>query len=76
MFNAAHAAQRPEVRGFVEFYLAQAQDLIREVGYIPLPPRAYELALAKLASGTTGSVFEGHSEVGVDIEELLQRTPK
>ena len=71
--NAAHAAERPEVKGFVEFYLAEAQELIREVGYIPLPDRAYELALGKLESGHTGTVFEGHSEVGVEIEELLQR---
>lgn len=71
--NAAHAAERPEVKGFVEYYLAEAQALIREVGYIPLPDRAYELALARLASGDTGTVFEGHSEVGVEIEELLQR---
>ena len=74
--NAQHAAERPEVREFVEFYLAQAQPLISEVGYIPLPPRAYELALAKLENGVTGTVFEGHSEVGVDIEELLQRQPR
>jgi phosphate transport system substrate-binding protein len=74
--NAVHVAERPEVREFVEFYLQQAQPLISEVGYIPLPPRAYELALGKLANGTVGTVFEGHSEVGVDIEELLQRQPK
>ena len=74
--NAEHVAERPEVREFVEFYLQQAQPLISEVGYIPLPPRAYELALGKLANGTVGTVFEGHSEVGVDIEELLQRQPK
>ena len=74
--NADAVQQRPELREFVEYYLGHAQDLIREVGYVPLPDRAYELALGRLARGDTGSVFEGHSEVGVRIEELLERTPK
>jgi phosphate transport system substrate-binding protein len=74
--NADAARERPEVRAFVEFYLGHAQELIREVGYVELPARAYELALGRLARGETGSVFEGHSEVGVRIDELLERTPK
>lgn len=74
--NAAHLVERPEVRAFVEFYLREAQPLISEVGYVPLPPRAYELALGKVANGVTGTVFEGHSEVGVDIETLLERQPR
>jgi phosphate transport system substrate-binding protein len=74
--NADAVAQRPEVRQFIEFYLGNAQELIREVGYVPLPDRAYELALARVERGETGTVFEGHSEVGVRVEELLQRTPR
>lgn len=74
--NADAVNRRPELREFVEFYLTHAQDLIREVGYVPLPDEAYQLALARLSRGDTGSVFEGHSEVGVRVEELLQRTPK
>jgi len=74
--NADHVQARPEIRQFVEFFLSEAAELITEVGYIPLPERAYELALARLTRGDTGTVFEGHSEVGVAVEELLQRTPK
>jgi phosphate transport system substrate-binding protein len=69
----AQEAQRPEVRDFVNFYLNQAIPLIEEVKYIPLPPRAYELAMDKFANGRTGTVFEGHSEIGVSIEDLLLR---
>lgn len=71
--NAKAAAERPEVREFVEFYLTEAIALIEEVKYIPLPPRAYELAREKFRAGKVGTVFEGHSEIGVRIEDLLQR---
>lgn len=71
--NASHAAERPEVREFVEYYLTEAVELIEEVKYIPLPPRAYELGRAKFRAGATGTVFEGHSEIGVSIEDLLKR---
>ncbi len=74
--NADHVQARAEIRQFVEFFLSEADELITEVGYIPLPKRAYELALGRLTRGDTGTVFEGHSEVGVAVEELLQRTPK
>jgi phosphate transport system substrate-binding protein len=74
--NAAAVESRPELRDFVEFYLGHAHELISEVGYVPLPDRAYELARGRLARGETGSVFEGHSEVGVRVEELLSRTPR
>jgi len=74
--NADHAKARPEVTQFIEFFLKEAKELITEVGYIPLPDRAYELALERLARGDTGTVFEGHSDVGVAVEELLLRTPK
>jgi phosphate transport system substrate-binding protein len=74
--NAEHASARAEVTQLVEFFLKEAKELITEVGYIPLPDRAYELALGRLARSETGTVFEGHSEVGVSVETLLERVPK
>lgn len=71
--NAKAADEREEVREFVEFFLTESQPLIEEVKYIPLPQRAYDLALAKFRNRQAGTVFEGHSEIGVSVEELLQR---
>lgn len=71
--NAKQAAERPELREFVRFYLKESQALITEVGYIPLPDSAYELAAERLANNVTGTVFDGHSEVGVSVESLLRR---
>ncbi len=69
------AALRPEVSAFVEFYLTHGAALVNEAHYIALPPRAYELALARFHKGTTGSLFmvAGGSQVGVTVESLLAR---
>ncbi len=65
--------ERAEVKEFVEFYLKNAPQLVREVKYIPLPPKAYELAMERLKKKKTGSMFGGEPEVGVKIEDLLKR---
>ena len=39
------AAQRAEVKEFIQFYLSDGAKLVKEVGYVPLPPQAYKLAL-------------------------------
>lgn len=73
IYVSKEAAQRPEVKRFVEFYLEQAPQLVREVGYIALPAEAYRLALQRFRNQVTGSVFAGSgARVGVSVEELLQ----
>ena len=66
------AADRSGVQEFVNFYLTHAVELVSEVGYIPLPERAYDLAIKRFQNGVTGSLFAGSgSRVGVTVEELL-----
>jgi phosphate transport system substrate-binding protein len=66
------SADRPEVKAFVEFYLQNAAKLAKEVGYVPLPKRAYALAMARFQKRITGSMFGAKgSQVGVSIEKLL-----
>jgi phosphate transport system substrate-binding protein len=61
------------VRQFVGFYLdpENAELLVEEVGYVPLPTKAYELAQRNFDERHTGTAFAGGSQVGVAIEELL-----
>jgi len=68
------SADKPHVARFVEYYLSteHAPALVKEVGYVPLPEKAYEMAQAKFAKRTTGTVFHG-AEVGIGIEELMAR---
>jgi phosphate transport system substrate-binding protein len=70
------AAKRPEVKEFIEFYLSEGAELVKEVGYVPLPPQAYKLALQHFNASKLGTVFGGTSEVGVTIDALLAREGK
>lgn len=68
------AAAKPIVKAFVQSFMANAPTLVREVGYIPFPPEAYKLVLARFERGVTGSLFQGKgSQVGVTIKDLLAR---
>ena len=74
IYVSTKAAERAEVRQFVDFYLTAGPPLVREVGYIPLPARAYSLAKARFEKRVAGSVFGGKgSQVGVSVEQLLER---
>jgi len=73
IYVSAAAAERPEVRQFVEFYLTDGPPLAAEAGFVPLPERASQLALEHFRAGRVGSVFGGIPEVGVTIEQLLER---
>ncbi len=67
------AMKRPEVREFIEFYLLNAQTLVEQAKYVPLPSEAYELAKEHIQKGKVGTAFAGHSEVGMKIEDLMKK---
>lgn len=73
IYVAEKSYQRPEVKLFVEFFLSEGPALIREVKYVPLPEKAYEIAREHLKKNKLGTVFGGHSEVGIKIEELMKK---
>jgi len=64
---------RPEVKQFVEFYLKNASELVKQVKYVPLPASAYTTAQEHINQGKVGTVFGGKAEVGIKIEDLLKR---
>lgn len=68
--------ERPEVKSFAEFYVKNAARLVQEVKYVPLPSTAYKLASEHLAKKKLGTVFDGHSEVGMKIEDLMKKESK
>jgi len=67
---------KPEVKEFVEFYMKNGSKIAKEVKYVPLPAKAYEVNLDHLAKGKKGTVFDGVAEVGVTIEALQAREAK
>ena len=76
IYVKAKSLERQEVKDFVDFYLKNAAKLAKEVKYIALPKKAYELAAEHVAKKKIGTVFGGTAEVGVKIEELMTREGK
>ncbi|MET0536188.1 MAG: PstS family phosphate ABC transporter substrate-binding protein [Steroidobacter sp.] len=76
IYVSSKAVGRAEVREFVQFFLSEGSALAGEVGFVPLPEQAAQLALKHFNDGRTGSVFGGVPEVGVTIEDLLSREAK
>jgi len=68
------AIARPEVKEFVDFYLAtDSKELVSEVGYIPMAEEIYTAVQARFEGEQTGSVFGGESTVGVKLKEVLAK---
>ncbi len=67
------AAQRPEVRAFIEYFLTEGNALTREVGFVPLTEQAAAQTLGRFQEVRLGTVFGGVPAVGVTIEDVLQR---
>ena len=76
IYVSAKDAKTPEVARFVEFMMANAPNLIKEVNYLPLPDNAYKTGLARFKATEIGTMFDGGSEIGVSIEDILKKKPK
>ncbi|HEY5761692.1 MAG TPA: PstS family phosphate ABC transporter substrate-binding protein [Rhodocyclaceae bacterium] len=76
IYVSAKALEKPEVKEFVEFYMANATTLVKEVKYVPLPAAIYKSNLDHVAKKKVGTVFGGESDVGTRIEDLVKREAK
>jgi phosphate transport system substrate-binding protein len=70
------ASKKPEVNEFTKFYLSSGTQLVPQVKYIALPAKAYEMGIEHLNKGKMGTVFGGHSEVGLKVEDLMKKEGK
>lgn len=68
--------KKEKVKEFVNFYLTKSTELIPQVKLIALPKKAYEIGQEHVKKNKLGTVFGGHSEVGLKIEELMKREGK
>ena len=71
VYVSTASLERPEVQAFVDFYLTEGADLVREVGYVPLSPHEYALVAQRANERVVGSMFGGGQEVGSSLEVLL-----
>jgi len=71
----AESAKRPEVRAFVDFYLANAQKIVEhpKVNYVAMPNALYEFDKKRFADGITGSVMATAPPGTTDLIELYKK---
>lgn len=67
------ALARPEVQQLVDFYIANVGKLAEEVGYVPLGDQGYRLVADHFAKRVPGTLFGEGSQVGMTIEQLLDK---
>jgi phosphate transport system substrate-binding protein len=72
----AKSYDRPEVKQFVEYYMKNADRLVREVKYVPLPAKAYAYNLEHIQRKQLGTKFGGENKVGLTIEALMKMEAK
>ncbi len=72
----AKSLERQEVKDFVAFYMKNADKLVREVKYVPLPAKAYTHNTESTDKKVLGTKFGGENKIGLTIEQLMQLEAK
>jgi phosphate transport system substrate-binding protein len=70
IYVAKSAAERPEVKAFVDFYIANAAELGSDVGYVQFPANFYGLLEARWEAGKVGTMYSS-SAAGKTLAQLL-----
>jgi len=68
----AKSAAKPEVKEFIDYFNRNADTLVREVKYVPLPAKAYSYNLDTLGKMRLGTKFDGENKVGLTIDDLMK----
>jgi phosphate transport system substrate-binding protein len=72
----AKSASKPEVREFLAYFNKNADKLVKEVKYVPLPAKAYSYNMETLGKMRLGTKFDGENKVGLTIEQLMTMEAK
>ncbi|AKH36964.1 MULTISPECIES: PstS family phosphate ABC transporter substrate-binding protein [Nitrosomonas] len=73
IYVSIKAAEKPEVKQFIEFYLKNALLQVKKAEFVPLPPSAYRIMLEHFNNKRAGSVFNGKPAIGLTIDEMIRR---
>lgn len=76
IYVSAKALEKTEVKQFVDFYMANAAKISKEVKYVPLPDKVYKANLDHITKKRVGTIFGGKNEIGLTVEELVKREAK
>lgn len=76
VYVSTKAAERPEIKEFVEYYMTHGAKLAKEVKYVPLPAKAYAHNMEQFKAMKKGTKFGGENKVGLTIDELMKLEAK
>lgn len=66
------AAERPEVKEFVQYYLTGGRALVSQVGYIRIPDTVYQVALKRFEAGVVGTVYSPNVPTSTKLEVIFK----
>lgn len=72
----AKSLDKPEVRKFVEYFMANASRISKEVKYVPFSDTVYQANMNHIKNKRVGTIFGGKNEVGMTVEDLVKREAK
>lgn len=76
IYIKAESLKKLGVREFGLFYMNNGARLAKQVKYVELPNTAYQNGAQRIINSIKGTAFDGKSQIGVSITELLARQPK
>jgi phosphate transport system substrate-binding protein len=76
IYVSSKSLEKPDVKAFVDYYMAQVPKTSAEVKYISLPEAAYTKINEKVKAKKFGTVFGGKEAIGLKIDEILAKESK
>lgn len=76
IYVSKKSVARPEVKEFVEYYIQKAPTLVPQVKYVAFPANVYTAVMNNFKNGKVGTVFGGHSEMGMKVEDMVKKETK
>ena len=66
------AAEKPAMQAFVKYALEKGPELVKQVGYVPLPQSVYTAAMKRFEAKTVGSVYKTEADESKPLTELFK----
>jgi phosphate transport system substrate-binding protein len=76
IYVSSKSLDKPDVKAFVDYFLAQVPTASAAKKYIPLPENAYTKITEKVKAKKLGTVFGGKEAIGLKIDEILSKESK
>jgi phosphate transport system substrate-binding protein len=76
IYVSSKSLDKPGMKEFVDYYLAQIPKVSVDTKYIPLPDNAYAKITEKVKAKKLGTVFGGKEAIGLKIDEILAKESK